>query len=421
MIADVAPKNRNKNRWVTVGLPILLFLTVVLFTRDPEILLLDLLCVFGIFISTAILSYLMHHADPVARVFCRDKGMFSCDEVLTSPAAKVSKNISWADIGLVYFSALSTFILFAAVAGYLREAALIVMIPATGAFLASFFSLWYQGWVLGKWCRLCLTVILLVWLQESTLLAFFIPAAGHMNIFFSLFHHADLARWTALLVLCFLLASGWFFIKPYITIGQEAQQLRFQIRRWKRSASLFVHLLKKQSRISQISLASDIIMGADTAPITMVIVLSLYCPSCKREYAELKRLLTKYPNDLQVIIRVRHPDHSKRPDALPYLLAWHSGAIDQRAKLEVFTVWFDTMDIAKSMEKLGFVSPPDHADIRGELDAWFAGNNIKQTPSLFLDHYPLPEPFILTDLNLLIPSLKKRADRPPVPRSAGPL
>jgi hypothetical protein len=52
----------------------------------------------------------------------------------------------------------------------------------------------------------------------------------------------------------------------------------------------------------------------------------------------------------------------------------------------------------------------DHADIKRELDTWFAGNNIKYTPSLFLNRYPLPEPFLLTDLDLLIPGLKKKMD-----------
>jgi uncharacterized membrane protein len=401
-------KKRGNKQWVTVTLSILLFVFCIFFTWDREILLFNLLCAFGILMSGGILSYIMRNDDPIARVFCSEKGIFSCDEILTSPAARVSKNLSWADIGLVYFFALSLFLLFAAVADRLQEAVFILMVPCSMAFLASFFSIWYQGRVVGKWCKLCLSVIVVVWLQESVLVAVFLSAAGQRNILFLFLHNMPLLlRWTALLLFCLTLASYWFALKPFILRGNEAENLRLQIRRWKRSPSLFMHLLKKQSPVTDVSLTGDFRLGTDSAPMKIIAVLSLYCPSCKKDCRELIKLLNKFQKDLQVTIRIRHPQHSKRPDAQPYLLAWYSGAKDQQARQEVFTKWFDTMDIAWCQEKLGFVSPPNHTNISQTLGAWFSQNNIRRTPSLFFDRYPLSEPFLLTDLELLIPYLRK--------------
>jgi uncharacterized membrane protein len=405
---DAPKKRKKKKKWVWVILPIFSFAFCLIFTLDQETILLSLLSVCGIFLCRSIISYMMRNNDPLVRVFCADKGIFSCDEVLTSPVAKVYRNINWGDIGLVYFFSLSLFLLFAAVADRLQEAVFILMVPCSMAFLASFFSIWYQGRVVGKWCKLCLSVILVVWLQESVLVAVFLSAAGQRNTILLFLHNMPLLlSWTALLLFCLTLASYWFALKPFILRGKEAENLRQQMRRWKRSPSLFMHLLKKQSPVTDVSLTGDFRLGAESAPMKIVAVLSLYCPSCKRDCRELIKLLNKFQKDLQVTIRIRHPQNSKRPDALPYLLAWYSGAKDQRAQQEIFTKWFESMDIARCQEKLGLVSIPDHTDISQALEAWFSRNNIRQTPSLFFDRYPLSEPFLLTDLDLLIPNLRK--------------
>lgn len=403
---------KKKKHWVAIALPILIFAFSLLFTLDKETILLSLLSICGVLLCRSIVSYMMRNDDPLARMLCSDKGIFSCDEVLTSPAAKVYKKISWGDIGVVYFSALSLFILFAAVAGHWQEAAFVLLVPCSLAFTGSFVSIWYQGRVIGKWCKLCLTVIAVLWLQEWVLAAFFLTP-GRGNALLAFLHDTPLLiRWTALFILCLALAASWFVIKPLISSGKEAQDLRLQLRRWKRSPSLFMNLLRSQVSVSDISPEGDFVLGADTARMKIIAVLSLYCPSCKKNYQELIKLLGKFDKDIQVIIRIRHPRTGKRPDVVPYLLAWYSGAKDQQRRQEVFATWFDTMDIAKCQEKLGFVQPQDHTGIAQSLEAWFVQNNIRQTPSIFFNLLPLPEPFLLTDLDLLIPGLRSRVGVP---------
>jgi uncharacterized membrane protein len=390
---------------------------------EPFGLALGVSAVAGVIVCGVIVLHYLKTDHPFFRGFCGRKTSASCDRVLQSRAATVVKGITLADIGLVYHLAVFLFLLTASLSGRNNEAMRILILPCSLAFAASFLSLYYQGFVVRSWCRLCLATVAISWLQEALLAGYFLnlPGAPHSpplpgtlqgQLFPTTFQDIiQLLPMALQLIVCLIGAGGWLLTKSYVAAAGEATTAKDQLSNWKRNLSLFTVLLRQTAPIGNRLHPQDWVLGNPSGAIRITAVLSFYCAVCRKEYSRLLNLLEKYPDDLQVIIRPKNPppkNKAQREIVFPYLLEKYFQAKDPQQKAAVLTVWYDTMDAAKCRKILGpSLQENDYSYLVREHDTWLQDNNIQQSPALFINDHLLSAPYGLADLELLIPKMRR--------------
>lgn len=143
---------------------------------------------------------------PVFERFCPREGKFNCFAVMESPAAKIFGIIPMADIGAIYFIggitllglSMSSMNFFYQV--YLLGILNLLALPYT------IFSVIYQSFVLKAWCKFCLIVQFIFWLEFFYFYKF-LSAGSLKNILkFSL----------PFISVFFILTLIWILVRPLI-------------------------------------------------------------------------------------------------------------------------------------------------------------------------------------------------------------
>ena len=88
-----------------------------------------------------------------------------CHAVMNSPAAKLMGRIPMADLGVLYFSGGIILIAFSVVNPYFFDQIFLLSILNLLTLPYTIFSVTYQGFIIKKWCPLCLIVQLTFWLE----------------------------------------------------------------------------------------------------------------------------------------------------------------------------------------------------------------------------------------------------------------
>lgn len=164
-------KRGNGNKIViAISALTVIYLSVFLFHFDLTVLLLSFLNALGIFISALIVMRSMGKDNILIQKLCITYGKYGCDKLLQSKAASIFKGAGWGDIGLVYFTGIFLCLLLANISGNSVFILPLLLIPFTLSFAFTFFSVWYQWRVVKNWCKMCLIVVGIVWLQSLTLI-----------------------------------------------------------------------------------------------------------------------------------------------------------------------------------------------------------------------------------------------------------
>ena len=104
--------------------------------------------------------------------FCKMGGKSDCDAVIFSPASKVFGFIHLSEIGALYFTGGVLSIVLGVLSTYSLPSLLFVLSASALPFTP--FAIYYQGWVIKRWCPLCLAVIGVLWLEFLTHLIFIV-------------------------------------------------------------------------------------------------------------------------------------------------------------------------------------------------------------------------------------------------------
>jgi len=374
------------------------------------VVLLTLLSLAGVFVSGLAVRRSIDKNDPLSARFCDTEGLFDCDKVLKS--LSFSKYIFPGDVGLIYFSGLYLFLLFCTVTNGNGIALTMMILPSFLSFAASLASLWYQGRVIKSWCKICLMVVAITWIQAIAVAYYCLSNMAYTQAHFdATLHREEWIRATALLLISLLLAATWLFIKPVIVKAEHAKVLRNRIRTWKRDPGLFIALQQQQPRIDMSLWPGDFILGNPEAPVKVMVAISLYCKGCVGEYKRLEKLLSFSPKNVAVIIRFKHIA-DKNPGntlALQYILDKYANAGKSEEKQRILSVWFARRNLGECKRELGNTPPArDHGELIRQNERWFSENKILRTPTVFVNGHQLAESYMTTDLIPLMAKLPGR-------------
>jgi uncharacterized membrane protein len=195
----------------------------------------------GIIISIFLLVQSIDSNNPLIQVLCNAAGgRAGCNGVLSSKAANAFWGFTWSDIGFFYFTGTWLTLLFGGNSILVWEILSVlnfISLPYT------IYSVYYQAKVIKKWCVLCCSIQVLIWLEFFTIIYTKHSVSPHSAIIL----HSYI---TIIICMC-LPAICWLLVKPFFLEMQEIGPIKKQLQAFKYNTTYFTQILTSQPKYVQ--------------------------------------------------------------------------------------------------------------------------------------------------------------------------
>ena len=323
----------------------------------------------GLFFSVLLLLKTHGWSSGWVHRFCTDRsGKANCSSVLYSKAATLVGEITWSDVGVLYF----LFMMLMVLCFCFDDNALGFIISACLAFPYALFSVWYQGRILHSWCRLCLAVqgVLALSLAWSLLFLFHGEAA------------LLLRDWFPLLALGIGLLSGYFTAKYLLRalLHDKAVSRHYQLLKMAHPECT----LYSSERIAPIAAGYQVIYHAGAAH-KITVAFRFGCPSCLRDMDKVLAVIRERDDVAVEFAFVSWYSHLKQD--LPFILYFVQLYLTDRIKF-LDKLGEYVSDYPAHKERYSLKTDEIHASAREMIVhhiRWVAENHIQRTPTYLLD------------------------------------
>lgn len=330
--------------------------------------------------------------------FCIDVKGNNCKNVLLSAGATIFKeSISWAEIGFFYFAT--------------SVMAMILYPPGTGltlliclSFLCipfTFYSVWYQWQKVKSWCKLCLMIQAVLWIEI---------VAGISAL--QNFHPIILLKDIYILVaIGLILISLWFLIKPYMLNSGKVKELLRISNLFKKDSFIFNTLLQNQEKVDM-SCTSPLTLGNPDAKFAITIVTNPLCQPCLIVQREALQLLEQYPNSVKISIILK-PSVTQNQETEKIIIQLVEAYLefDQQKFRDTIKRWGSSksgLSNLSAMLKETSTSLDKVEEIVRSQRNWCEKYSITKTPTIFINGYGALPGYELKDLKHFI----KEEDKP---------
>ncbi|MEM6813274.1 MAG: vitamin K epoxide reductase family protein [Bacteroidota bacterium] len=316
--------------------------------------------------------------------FCKIGKKIDCDEVLNSKAAKIFTWLSLSDIGLLYFSSGILMFLADAVNSNYDSSSLVSLIALSylPTLPLTFYSLYYQGFIIKKWCILCVSIIALLWLNSA--IGYFIVSSTGLDFSFSRISLLTFG-------FSFLLPSViWMFLKGIFKKAELHNISHYDMSRIKNDLSVFPLFLEKQESTTMDFQENEIVFGNYESKNLITVVINPFCPACGREYNHIYQLLQKYPDFANVIVRFVGRVNSldkNRVYASMFLIDKYFD--DKSSFAEVLKEWFRINNMTLFIKKYHTEHKKESEKILEYHYQWSEKVNIEVTPISYFNNKKL--------------------------------
>ena len=343
----------------------------------------------GTLVCSLLLWYEIDRNNPLLQNVCSGITKGNCTAILTSRAAKLFSWLSWSEVGFFYFlGGLLALIFFPA--NFITPVLTLLALPYT------VFSIYYQWKIAKQWCILCLLVQLLLLLGAANVLnnGLFVPSFT--------FTISDIVKTICLYLLPVL---TWFSLKPFLLQLQDAKNTRKIFSRLKFNKDVFYTLLQKQKQITVSTEGLGIDLGESKVQNTLIKVCNPYCGPCSQSHSKIETLLNECDN-LKVKIIFNIPDK----DTLPHFkLVTHFLATAEKENQEQIKMVLDGWYLPEKKDYASFAAkfPPnerinEQRKKMGAMYTWCSEEEIKVTPTFFLNGHLLPNTYNVEDLKYFL-------------------
>lgn len=271
-----------------------------------------LLAIVGCGIGALLIWYEVDSHNPLLNQICTAGKKINCGAILQSGASKII-GISWSSIGFSYFASLLILLIFG---GFDNNDILYML--SWGSMLALpylLFSIYYQWRIAKQWCILCLSVLLVLILQNIV---------------------SGLASWHSLyttksISLDWIIQALTAFILPLaVTNGlmslfqevKEGGESFLKLQRLKNNFNIFDTLLKNERELSLIPMNLGLTLGNPNGKYKIIKVCNPYCGPCAKAHRPLESLLDS--NDdlcIQILFTATNDKNDIRAAPVRHLLA----------------------------------------------------------------------------------------------------
>jgi Protein-disulfide isomerase len=342
--------------------------------------LLLLINIIGIYISYLLAQKQMKVQSVYADKICSLFKQSDCNNILESDAAKLLGVFSWSEIGLGYFSANTTLLLFFPHLISYLSLINICALPYT------VWSVWYQKFKAGQWCPLCLIVQGVLWALFIINLIF-----GYLSI--PSFHLSDLLITTCLyfipILVVNLLISG-------LSQSGNTEQIKQEINSLKTIDEVFVALLKKQVRYEVNRDTSRILFGNTEADTLLTLFTNPHCNPCALMHKRIENLLAENKN---ICVQYIFSSFEESLDSSNrFLIAAYLNKSEEWRKIA--DEWFETgkNDKEKFFHSYGLKNTDEVLTEFNRHENWKQKTGLRATPTILVNGYKLPDNYKIEDL-----------------------
>lgn len=322
--------------------------------------------------------------------FCNFNSSVSCDKVIVSPQSKINNWLSFSDLPIIFYSScfISLFALF--------ETAVFIGFSSIFSFPIVIYSLWLQKFKLKKWCPLCLLVSLNLVI---------------LGILFLIFSSKIYLTLDSLFVFLLSIAASsllWFTIKKSLELSKIQQNEIYQLRKIKRSFSVFNNLSKPILEIDKYNKLQKLSFGEPNVPIKITLILSPACFHCHKAFKDAIKLMNSYADKIYIEILFNINRNNKENPFIPVVETLAEMKISNSEKLfEAINDWHSQKLDLKAWQRKWMNSTISETStiLINEHYDWCLLNNFNYTPVLIINQKLFPKEYGLEDLNYFISDL----------------
>ncbi len=314
-----------------------------------------------------------------------------CNAITKSAQAKLLGWLSWSEIGFLYFSGTFLVLLLAFFANKINDVTSILFILSALTLPYTLFSVYYQAFIVKKWCPLCLVVLLMLW-SNTSFLSLSIESFNLKSF------NTDFQGFMLILVGFLLPILAWFVAKPFIIKNKKTDNLELALQKYQRNTALFASFLQTQKTVEIGRLSREIILGNPDASTTLLSVCNPFCKPCTSAHKEIDNLV-KHFEDVRFIVRfVVDNDLNSMPNkVLRHILSLENDilhkAIHSWFELPNYEVWSNKYPIDKTS-----LNAQNAENLLLEHKNWSNETQIEYTPTIFLNSKELTYPYDFRNL-----------------------
>lgn len=374
-------------------------------------LLLQFTALTGVFVAALIVQHELGYSNTLVNKLCAVNKETDCEAVLQSNASKLPFTLQWSDIGIIYFTTLWLLLVMSQLMGQITNTKPLLAIISAASIPFTLFSVFYQWRIVKKWCMLCLLTIGILWFQLALQwqALYNIPTMKEL-----------VAPVTAAMLLLGIVSTIWLLlVKPLLLQNQENTTKVWSLTRFKRNPDILITTLQQQRRVDTTPFRYELQMGNPNAEIRLHVACSAFCKPCAEAHEVLHELMENNWESISLCVRFAVPDEQFNAKDLKVLEHIHQQIFSitagqeeedlrRRRCAQVLQEWFTIRDL----EKIRKNTLPHTIDIEAaikEHDHWASASKLLSTPTLFINGYELPPQYYISDLPLLILSLKEKA------------
>ncbi|MCH2196196.1 vitamin K epoxide reductase family protein [Kordia sp.] len=311
----------------------------------------------------------------------------TCGEVINTKGNKIFGIISLSDASFVFFGGL--FLILSSI-GFHNGTLLMLSLAGVPVVI---YALFRQGFVLKKWCALCLLIAGILLLQTGLLLATY-----------NYSWYLDTPYIVKLISIFALIYIVWSYCKSYWESHEKLATTETDFLKFKRNPELFKTLLQEQSvlNLNVISKELRVVFGNPNGAIKLQGVTNPLCGYCTAAFESYDKLISTYRNDIQLefIFNVPPDEKHKSTQIAARLVDLYTQ--DPAKSYAALKNWFANRDVETWQEKFGISENAKAIEIINTHREWCNINDVHYTPASILNDQFFPKTYEIKDLPLFI-------------------
>ncbi|MBL4605539.1 MAG: thioredoxin domain-containing protein [Flavobacteriaceae bacterium] len=355
-----------------------------------------LLSTAGVLASVAIIKQELGLQSFIGNAFCSGNNeKKDCDAVLTSKGAHVFKDYKLSDFSLLYFTGLTLLTFFQISNPVISFSISLLAIPIT------LYSIYYQYVVLKKWCLLCLSIVVILWLQALVLLLTNTFIENFITKDFIVFGLVGTSTWLI-----------WNYLKPLFVTIQKQKEEKIESVKFKRNYTLFESLLQKKHLINtEIIDSKEIVFGNSKSNLEIIIVTNPFCSFCRTVHQQVEDILHKYREKVKIKIRFNVFELDESSDVVTIttkLLQLYNEEGNEMCLQAMGEVYSESLSTTKWLDKWKrFTHKESYINELKKQGKWCQENGINFTPEVLINGKSLPKEYKPTDVIFFIEDLEE--------------
>jgi uncharacterized membrane protein len=292
----------------------------------------------GSIVSGMLVWYGIDSQNSFLQKVCQINRHSNCQNILQTPAAKVTEWLSWSEIGLFYFAGSLIALVIGMWTGNRTQLTTLHTALFTLTLLSlpyTFWSVYYQWRIAREWCVLCLTVQALLWVEFGLGITALFSNEGQPLLTYDFSPASVLYLLGAFAVIPAL----WALFKGHLQKSARYDSLFREFQKLKFDSDYLQGLMSKQRVLPPIFEGMQVItLGNPEAENTLIIITNPTCAACRRNHSELKKLLkTNNTMKVQIILAARVAD-----DDIASKVARQILSLPTNQMAETLHGWFET-------------------------------------------------------------------------------